>query len=67
MYFSASFGLLFRKPDRCQINLVYEIICRRGIKLSKKIRVALLGLGRIAEGFAENFLEQIQEGNRPIE
>ena len=35
--------------------------------MTDKIKVALLGLGRIGEGFAENFLEQIQEGNRPIE
>lgn len=35
--------------------------------MSTKIRVALLGLGRIGEGFAEHFLEVIQEGKRPIE
>lgn len=35
--------------------------------MTKKIKVALLGLGRVGEGFAENFLMQIQEGKRPIE
>lgn len=35
--------------------------------MSAKIKVALLGLGRIGEGFAEHFLEVIQEGKRPIE
>ena len=35
--------------------------------MSNKIRVALLGLGQMGEDFAEHFLEQIQEGKRPIE
>ena len=35
--------------------------------MSNKIRVALLGLGKMGEDFAEHFLEQIQEGKRPIE
>ncbi len=35
--------------------------------MSNKIRVALLGLGNVGENFAEHFLEQIQEGHRPIE
>jgi len=35
--------------------------------MSHKIRVALLGLGNVGESFAEHFLEQIQEGQRPIE
>jgi homoserine dehydrogenase len=33
----------------------------------KKIRVALLGLGKVGESFAEHFLEQIQERAAPIE
>ena len=40
---------------------------KRGFTLSAKIKVALLGLGRIGEGFAEHFLEVIQEAKRPIE
>lgn len=35
--------------------------------MSHKIKVALLGLGNVGENFAEHFLEQIQEGQRPIE
>lgn len=35
--------------------------------MSNKIKVALLGLGSVGENFAEHFLEQIQEGKRPIE
>ncbi len=35
--------------------------------MSDKIRVALLGLGEVGQDFAENFLEKIQEGGRPIE
>ncbi len=35
--------------------------------MNNKIRVALLGLGNVGENFAEHFLEQIQEGQRPIE
>lgn len=31
------------------------------------IKIALLGLGDIGQGFAENFLEVIQERGRPIE
>jgi len=33
----------------------------------KKIKVALLGLGKVGETFAEHFLEQIQEHSAPIE
>lgn len=32
----------------------------------QEISVALLGLGRIGEVFAENFLERIQEGKKPV-
>ncbi len=35
--------------------------------MGNKIRIALLGLGSVGENFAEHFLEQIQEGHRPIE
>lgn len=35
--------------------------------MSEKIKVALLGLGEIGEEFAENFLEIIQEGGKPVE
>ena len=35
--------------------------------MSEKIKVALLGLGEIGQEFAENFLEIIQEGGKPIE
>ncbi len=35
--------------------------------MTNKIKVALLGLGNVGEKFAEHFLEQIQEGKRPIE
>ena len=35
--------------------------------MSNKIRIALLGLGNVGQDFAERFLEQIQEGGRPIE
>ena len=35
--------------------------------MSNKIRIALLGLGNVGQDFAEQFLEQIQEGGRPIE
>lgn len=35
--------------------------------MSEKIKVALLGLGEIGQEFAENFLEIIQEGGKPVE
>ncbi len=35
--------------------------------MSKKIKVALLGLGRVGEVFAEHFLAQIQEHQAPVE
>lgn len=35
--------------------------------MSKKIKVALLGLGEIGMDFAENFLEIIQEKGKPVE
>jgi len=35
--------------------------------MSDKIKVALLGLGEVGQDFAENFLEIIQEGGKPIE
>ena len=35
--------------------------------MSEKIKVALLGLGEVGQEFAENFLEIIQEGGKPIE
>lgn len=35
--------------------------------MSDNINIALLGLGNVGEEFAEHFLEQIQNGNKPIE
>ena len=35
--------------------------------MSDKIKVALLGLGNVGQDFAENFLEIIQEGGKPVE
>lgn len=35
--------------------------------MSEKIKIALLGLGTVGQDFAENFLEVIQEGSKPIE
>ncbi len=35
--------------------------------MSRKIQVALLGLGEVGQDFAEMFLEKIQEGGRPVE
>lgn len=35
--------------------------------MSEKIRVALLGLGNVGQEFAEQFLEIIQEGGKPVE
>ena len=35
--------------------------------MSDKIKVAILGLGHIGEKFAEEFLEIIQEGKKPVE
>lgn len=35
--------------------------------MAGKIRVALLGLGRVGQQFAEHLLEKIQEGRKPIE
>ena len=35
--------------------------------MSEKIRVALLGLGEVGQEFAENFLNIIQEGGKPVE
>ncbi len=35
--------------------------------MSRKIRVALLGLGEVGQDFAEMFLEKMQEGGRPVE
>ena len=35
--------------------------------MSEKIKVALLGLGELGQEFAENFLEIIQEGGKPVE
>lgn len=35
--------------------------------MQKTIKVALLGLGKIGQEFAENFLEMIQERQRPVE
>ncbi|MFO8156294.1 MAG: hypothetical protein R6U87_09890 [Thiohalospira sp.] len=32
----------------------------------QEIRVAILGLGRVGELFAEHFLEQVQEGGKPV-
>lgn len=39
----------------------------RGTAVSNTIRVALLGLGRVGEVFAEHFLAQIQEHRAPVE
>jgi len=33
----------------------------------EKINIALLGLGSVGQDFAENFLEIIQEGGKPVE
>lgn len=35
--------------------------------MSKKIRIALLGLGNVGQTFAEHFLEKIQEHSAPVE
>ena len=35
--------------------------------MSKKIRIALLGLGDVGQTFAEHFLEKIQEHDAPVE
>lgn len=35
--------------------------------MSRKIRVAILGLGRVGEVFAEHFLGKIQEANAAVE
>ena len=35
--------------------------------MKKTIKVALIGLGKVGEAFAEHFLEKIQEGGMPIE
>jgi len=35
--------------------------------MTRKIQVALLGLGEVGQDFAEMFLERIQEGGRPVE
>ena len=35
--------------------------------MSEKIKIALLGLGAVGQDFAENFLEVIQEGSKPVE
>jgi len=35
--------------------------------MSKKIRVALLGLGEVGQTFAEHFLEKIQEHGAPVQ
>jgi glyceraldehyde-3-phosphate dehydrogenase/erythrose-4-phosphate dehydrogenase len=32
----------------------------------QEIRVAILGLGRVGELFAEHFLEQVQESGKPV-
>ena len=34
--------------------------------MSDKINIALLGLGNVGQEFAENFLEIIQEGGKPV-
>ncbi|MFK5892475.1 MAG: hypothetical protein QM504_04550 [Pseudomonadota bacterium] len=34
--------------------------------MSDKINIALLGLGHVGQEFAENFLEIIQEGGKPV-
>ena len=39
----------------------------RKFAMQKTIKVALLGLGKIGQEFAENFLEMIQERKRPVE
>lgn len=35
--------------------------------MSEKINIAILGLGEVGQDFAENFLEIIQEGGKPVE
>lgn len=35
--------------------------------MSKKIRIAVLGLGHVGEVFAQHFLQKIQENNMPVE
>lgn len=35
--------------------------------MSETIKIALLGLGAVGQEFAAHFLEQIQEGHKPIE
>ncbi|MCW8825297.1 MAG: hypothetical protein OQK78_02625 [Gammaproteobacteria bacterium] len=35
--------------------------------MAETIKIALLGLGSVGQDFAENFLEIIQEGGKPVE
>lgn len=35
--------------------------------MAEKIKVALLGMGNVGQVFAEQFLEKIQEGGKPVE
>jgi hypothetical protein len=55
------------KPRLQHREAMTNICSTQGKKMSEKINIALLGLGSVGQEFAENFLEIIQEGGKPVE